>query len=78
MCPTKLTPEEAIMSAISTNIHNVSSVRTVFSHFDHFSSIELTVRDEEGNDLIAVTLFVRDAVEVGKVLAQLGTGIERK
>lgn len=66
------------MSAISTNIHNVSSVRTVFSHFDHFSSIELKVRDAEGNDLIEITLFVEDAVAVGKVLQQLGTGTDRK
>lgn len=66
------------MSAISTNIHNVASVKTTFNHFDHFSSIELTIRDEEGNDLSAVTLFVKDAVEVGKVLQQLGTGTERK
>ena len=66
------------MSALSMNIHNVSSVKATFSHFDHFSSIELKISDAQGNQLMEVTLFVKDAVEVGKVLQQLGTGTNRK
>ena len=69
---------DLVFYAIKTNkgFHNPSmkGQRSIYM----VSSIELKVRDAEGNDLMEITLFVEDAVAVGKVLQQLGTGTDRK
>ena len=66
------------MSAISVSSHNVAGAKVVFNQFDNFSSIELKFITDDGTELLEVTLFVEDAVAVGKVLQQLSTATNRK
>ena len=65
------------MSGTSVSTHGVVGGKIRFTHFDNFSSIQLYFSDEEGKNLLDITLFLQDAVAVGKVLQQLSTATEQ-